>query len=66
MIPERWVIWSELHGGWWCPNRMGYTPSLKYAGRYSWVEAIGIVKQGNGHEVMVPDPWPKKAKTCTF
>ena len=56
-----YVIWSFEHGGWWGPGRIGYTPYLTRAGRYSQAEADQIVADANRYsltpnEVAVPDP----------
>ena len=57
------LIWSEEHGAWWKPGRMGYTRSIRDAGRYSLAEAMEIVSSANRYltedsfkEVMVYDP----------
>lgn len=61
-----WVIWSEEHGAWWMAASMGYTPSLRDAGRYSESQAKLIEDRANRYlpagrinEVAMPDPWPK-------
>lgn len=60
---DMWVIWSEEHGMWWGPGRMGYTPSLRLAGRYSATAAAQIVADANItgeiNEVMFPDLFPR-------
>jgi hypothetical protein len=63
MNTELYVIWSEEHGGWWLPNKMGYTRSLLRAGCYNKAEAEAIVElankyvaAGSFHEVALPDP----------
>lgn len=61
-----WVIWSEEHGGWWMPGAMGYTRSLREAGRYTEERAKEIEDHANcwlpkgsfRNEVAMPDPWP--------
>jgi hypothetical protein len=56
------LIWSEEHGAWWRPGRMGYTTSIREAGRYSLDEATEIVENANRYlksgfnEVVVVDP----------
>jgi hypothetical protein len=60
---NRYVIWSEEHGGWWGPRRHGYTRKLTEAGRYEQAEAEEIVTKANKHspswnEVALPDPLP--------
>lgn len=64
---QRYLIWSEEHGAWWCPRRGGYTRSLIEAGRYSEIEARKIVESANKylrhdesfHELLIPDPVQK-------
>ena len=58
-----YVIWSEEHGAWWSPGRVGYTRSLLQAGRYSEEAAREIVKEANEyvvapdfHEIAIVDP----------
>ena len=65
-----WVIWSEEHGGWWMHGSMGYTPSLREAGRFTEERARLIEDTANRflpsgviNEVATPDPWPKP-ETC--
>jgi len=56
------LIWSQEHGAWWKPGRMGYTRSIREAGRYSLAAATEIVENANRYlkdgfnEVMVYDP----------
>ena len=60
----RYVIWSEEHGAWWGPGKMGYTRSFRGAGRYSRLEAEQIALGANKHppkglrwsEVVFADP----------
>jgi hypothetical protein len=59
--PERYVIWSEEHGGWWIAGGCGYTRRLVDAGRFSHEEALGIEAQANMFskdlmEVAIVDP----------
>jgi hypothetical protein len=61
-----WVVWSEEHGGWWMPSGIGYTPSLREAGRFSERRARLIEDNANRYlpdgvinEVAMPDPWPE-------
>ena len=39
---SEYLIWSHEHGGWWKPNRVGYTPDWMQAGSYSHDEALEI------------------------
>lgn len=41
--PLTYLIWSNVHGGWWRPWRMGYTSDIAEAGRFSRQDALGIV-----------------------
>ncbi len=43
----KWLIWSIEHNAWWKPGHAGYTKSRKEAGRYSYTEALKIVKGAN-------------------
>lgn len=38
--PMPYLIWSNVHGAWWGPNRAGYYATLSFAGRYTREEAI--------------------------
>lgn len=42
-----WLIWSIEHNGWWGWNHGGYVQAREYAGRYSFKEALKIVKDAN-------------------
>lgn len=44
---DLWLIWSIEHGGWWRPNKNGYTHHRAEAGRYTYDEACVIVKGAN-------------------
>src|SRR4029077_2259207 len=65
-MSDHWVIWSEEHGCWWMPGSMGYTRSLREAGRSSEKQAKLIEGHANkylpddrpNNEVAMPDPWP--------
>jgi hypothetical protein len=37
-----YLIWSNEHGAWWGPGRMGYVKRVADAGRYSPREALEI------------------------
>lgn len=43
MSDTPFLIWSNVHGMWWGPNRQGYTPARAVAGRYTQREAGDIV-----------------------
>lgn len=65
-VADMWVVWSEEHGAWWGPGRVGYYTSLMRAGRYTEAEARAIeakanryLPEGRAHEVAMPDPWPR-------
>lgn len=53
MSPDRYVIWSFEHDGWWKPGRWGYTPYLQHAGRYVKAEADEIVTRANRYSATV-------------
>ena len=64
-MSDRWVVWSEEHGAWWMPEAIGYTRSLRDAGRYSEERAKLIADTANRYlpdggvnEVALPDPMP--------
>ena len=42
-----WLIWSNEHDAWWAINRIGYTRSRKMAGRYTFGQALEIVRHAN-------------------
>lgn len=62
-----WLIWSNKHSLWWLPNSSGYTENFNNAGRYTFDQAVAIVKKSsNGWNyqqtslpptTMVPDPY---------
>ena len=49
----KFLIWSNEHGAWWRPNRLGYTLLLHEAGRYDAVEA-GLIVASSGAWGPVP------------
>jgi hypothetical protein len=64
-----YLIWSNEHGAWWKPGSMGYTRSLREAGRYNYHQAADIVarasvngmlrlENGEFPEVMIAEPPP--------
>jgi hypothetical protein len=62
---DKWVVWSEEHGGWWMPGSLGYTQSLRLAGRYTEERAKLIEDTANRflpkgviNEFAMPDPMP--------
>jgi hypothetical protein len=42
-----YLIWSNEHNAWWRANRIGYTPQVEFAGRYSLEESIRICNSAN-------------------
>jgi hypothetical protein len=42
-----WLVWSDEHGGWWRPNRQGYTRKIAEAGRYSESAVDTICREAN-------------------
>lgn len=63
MSNDRWVVWSEEHGGWWKAGGYGYTRSLREAGRFTGKNAKEIEENANRylkpdelHEVAMRDP----------
>jgi hypothetical protein len=69
-MSDKYLIWNFERGQWWKPGEMGYTPSMRLAGRYSFMEADTICRQANSwigltappEEAMVPvmDHWPEE------
>lgn len=66
-LPRQYLIWSEEHGAWWRPGKLGYTSSIKMAGRYNFERAMEIeananqmldIEAGQFNEVAIPDPLP--------
>lgn len=54
---NEWLIWSIEHGAWWRAGEMGYTASVRDAGRYTADRAEAIVAHANiaaFHECMIP------------
>jgi|SRR6266545_2629439 len=51
---ERWLIWSHEHQGYWPSDRRGYV-SLQMAGRFTFNEALEIVRQGNQGMATIPE-----------
>lgn len=56
--PE-WIVWSNEHRSYWGPNHRGYVSSRASAGRYSYEEALEIVRGANEHKD--PDDEPNEA-----
>jgi hypothetical protein len=52
------LIWSEEHGLWWRSASMGYTASMKEAGRYSYAEARKISDNANAGGTFAEVPVP--------
>ncbi len=46
---DLWLVWSNEHRGWWAPDHKGYVQSRKAAGRYTYDEALAIVRGANRH-----------------
>ena len=42
-----WMVWSSEHHAWWGPNGCGYRNFKQQAGRYSFSEALEIVRDAN-------------------
>lgn len=53
---ETYVIWSNEHRGWWGPNKFGYTPDLRNAGRYSRFEAMQVCAATTLHSIAHQPP----------
>ena len=56
-MAREYLIWSIEHDAWWRPGEMGYTTTLREAGRYSKHQASVIVGHANlvkFHECMIP------------
>lgn len=47
---DLWLIWSMEHRGWWAPDHKGYVMSRVDAGRYSYDDALAIVRGANRHK----------------
>lgn len=47
---EAWLIWSNEHVAWWAEARNGYTNVVEDAGRYTYKEALEIVRNANHHQ----------------
>ena len=60
---SRWIIWSIEHDAWWAENHSGYVGKRAYAGEYSFIEALRIVKGANIGDRDIPNEamiriWP--------
>lgn len=42
-----WIVWSNEHRAFWCPDRCGYTGLIEEAGRYTQQEAENICRYAN-------------------
>ena len=42
-----YLIWSNEHNAWWCPNSRGYTQFIELAGIYTIEEATKICNDAN-------------------
>lgn len=47
MEDKNWFIWSIEHNAWWGENHRGYVEDIRFAGRYSYEEAMQIVYGAN-------------------
>ena len=54
-MKRNWIIWSIEHKAWWKPNWGGYTERRESAGRYSFGDALKIVKGANINENDIPN-----------
>lgn len=62
-MENKFLIWSNEHNSWWCPNSLGYTDFVDLAGRYSFDEALKICNGANYNWDMdrrnrIPDELP--------
>lgn len=46
-LSEPCLIWSNEHGAWWAPGRMGYVHKLADAGRYTLARARYLSQQAD-------------------
>lgn len=44
---QMYLIWSNEHNSWWCPDHSGYTSIIVNAGRYTLSDAIAICNGAN-------------------
>lgn len=54
-IKIKWLIWCHERQQWWKPSCCGYTYKIQDAGRYSFEEALRIVKSANIYMEDIPD-----------
>lgn len=54
-MKRNWIIWSIEHNAWWMPNHNGYVVERESAGRYSYEEALKIVKGANINKNDIPN-----------
>lgn len=54
---KEWLIWSNEHGGWWAVDSQGYVKDRDEAGRYSFIEACGIVERANKYLAKDAEPY---------
>lgn len=40
-----YLIWSNMHNGWWGPGECGYAPGLIGAGKYTREHALAICRK---------------------
>ena len=50
-----WLVWSNDHRAWRCPDSMGYTGIIGEAGCYSLKDAMDICEGANEVRVLAPE-----------
>ena len=59
-LPQVFLVWSNEHAAYWCPNEEGYTRDANKAGRYDLEKASQICNTasygsiGTPNETMLP------------
>ena len=56
MKKDCYLIWSNVHRGWWRPNAQGYTIDLAHAGHYTRDQAI---KRSSVRDQIPGEPLPE-------
>lgn len=59
---REYLIWSNQHKSWLGPNERGYTPFQEAAGRYTFEEALKIVKTATCNGKLERDAWDTNGK----